>query len=292
LLARHFEIDLAIDMKGYTTHCRPGIFAYRAAPVQINYLGFPGTMGAPYIDYLIADAEIIPPNADHHYSEKILRLPGCYQVNDEFRTKTGRTFTRAMLGLPEDAFVFCSFNNNYKIDPKIFDIWCRLLNRVPDSVLWIMADNKLAMENLKAEATKRGVAEGKLIFTPRCSLADHISRQEHGDLLLDTFPCNAHTTASDALFAGLPLLTLRGETFSSRVAASILKAVGLDDFITDTYESYEEKAFQLAHERGRLQAIKQALRTHIKSSDLYNTTRFTKNYEECLMRIYQESQQA
>lgn len=288
LLSRYFEIDIAIDLKGYTTHSRPNIFAYRAAPIQINYLGFPGTMGANYMDYIIADGDVIPPELESGYSEKVLRLPRCYQVNDEKRQVTGRAFTRAELGLPEDAFVFCSFNNNYKLDPTMFDIWCRLLQRVPKSVLWIMADNECAKENLIKEAQKRGINEARLIFTPRCNQADHISRQKHGDLLLDTFPCNAHTTASDALFAGLPLLTLRGDTFAARVAASILASAGLSELITDSYETYEELAVALANDPARLKTIKAKIGSEaIRSTSLYDTTSFVKDFENLLMDVAQ-----
>ena len=285
LLARYFEIDIAIDLKGYTTHSRPNIFAYRAAPVQINYLGFPGTMGANYMDYIIADDVVIPPELESHFSEKVLRLPRCYQVNDSTRTNKGRAFTRSQLGLPEDAFVFCSFNNNYKIDPEIFDVWCRLLQRVENSVLWIMADSEFAKDNLIKEAASRGIAADRLIFTPRCNQGDHISRQAHGDLLLDTFPCNAHTTASDALFAGLPVLTIQGETFASRVAASILTSAGLHDLVTDNYQAYEERAYELATDRSKIDAIKERLRSGIATSELYDTVGFARDFEALLLDV-------
>jgi predicted O-linked N-acetylglucosamine transferase (SPINDLY family) len=285
LLARYFEIDIAIDLKGYTTHSRPGIFAHRAAPVQINYLGFPGTMGTPYMDYIIADDVIIPTGYEQYYSEKVLRLPRCYQVNDNTRRNKGQTFTRAMLGLPEDAFVFCSFNNNYKISAELFDIWCRLLKRIENSVLWIMVDNEFAKDNLIHEAEARGIAEERLIFTPRCNQNDHISRQVHGDLLLDTFPCNAHTTASDALFAGLPVLTIRGETFASRVAASILTSAGLEELVTDSYQAYEDKAFELATNTVKMNVIKERLRSGIATSELYDTEGFARDFEALLLEV-------
>ena len=285
LLARYFEIDIAIDLKGYTTHSRPNIFAYRAAPVQINYLGFPGTMGSTYMDYIIADNIVIPPELEKNFTEKVLRLPRCYQVNDNMRQNKGRNFTRSMLGLPEDAFVFCSFNNNYKIDPEIFDIWCRLLQRVENSVLWIMADSEFAKLNLIKEAKTRGIAEERLIFTPRCNQNDHISRQVHGDLLLDTFPCNAHTTASDALFAGLPVLTIRGETFASRVAASILTSAGLEELVTDSYQAYEDKAFELATNTVKMNVIKERLRSGIATSELYDTEGFARDFEALLLEV-------
>ncbi len=285
LLARYFEIDIAIDLKGYTTHSRASIFAHRAAPVQINYLGFPGTMGSDYIDYIIADDVLIPPQHEQNYNEKVLRLSRCYQVNDSTRKNNGRIFSREQLGLPENAFVFCSFNNNYKIEPEIFDIWCRLLTRVESSVLWIMADNDYAKDNLIKEAAIRGIAEDRLIFTPRCNQGDHISRQAHGDLLLDTFPCNAHTTASDALFAGLPVLTIQGETFASRVAASILTSAGLHDLVTDNYQAYEEKAYELATDRAKIDAIKERLRSGIATSELYDTVGFARDFEALLLDV-------
>ena len=289
LIARHLEIDIAIDLKGYTTHSRPGIFAYRAAPIQVNFLGFPGTMGAPYIDYLIADRTIIPTGLEDHYSESVLAIDGCYQVNDSKRMRPIRQFTRAELNLPEDAFVFCSFNNNFKITPEMFDLWCKLLRQVPDSVLWMLADNPAAQKNLMAEAKKRGVEPSRLIFASRMSNQDHLARHAAADLLLDTFPCNAHTTASDALFMGVPLVTLMGETFASRVAASILKAAGHPELVAQSMSEYETIALRLARNPEQCRALKASLLETVPKSQLYDTARFTKDYEAILESLMKRS---
>ena len=289
LIARHFEIDIAIDLKGYTTHSRPGIFAYRAAPIQINFLGFPGTMGAPYIDYLIADQTIIPAELEHHYSESILAIDGCYQVNDSKRMRPIRRFTRAELNLPENDFVFCSFNNNFKITPEMFDLWCKLLHQVPGSVLWMLADNAAAQKNLIDEANKRGVDSSRLIFAGRMSNQDHLARHAAADLLLDTFPCNAHTTASDALFMGVPLVTLMGETFASRVAASILKAVDHPELVAQTMSEYESIALRLARNPEQCRALKISLLETVPKSQLYDTARFTQDYEAILENLMKRS---
>ena len=204
------EIDIAVDLKGYTYDARLGILAQRPAPVQVTYLGFPGTLGATYIDYLVADEVVVPLEARAHYAEQVVYLPDSYQVNDGKRTIAARTPTRAELGLPERGFVFCSFNNNYKITPEVFDVWMRLLRQVEGSVLWLLEGNATAPANLRREAQARGVAGERLVFAPRLPLAEHLARQRLADLFLDTLPCNAHTTASDALWAGLPVLTCLG----------------------------------------------------------------------------------
>ncbi len=206
-LAREKNIDVAVDLTGYTHLNRTLIFAYRAAPIQVNYLGFPGTMGAQYMDYLIADPTVIPQDSQAYYTEKIAYLPHCYQANDSKRVISEKIFSRSELGLPENAFVFCYFNNNYKITPDIFSIWMRILQAVHDSVLWLIEDNLVAAKNLKAETQKRGASADRIIFAPRMQPADHLARHRATNLSLDTLPYNAHTTASDALWAGLPVLT-------------------------------------------------------------------------------------
>ncbi len=214
--ARAEGIDIAIDLKGFTETSRSGIFAYRPAPIAVNYLGFPGTMGADFIDYIIADPIIVPEADERFYAEKVVRLPGSYQANDSARAVSARVFTRAELGLPENAFVFCSFNNNYKITPAEFDIWMRLLARVPGSVLWLLQDNEWAAANLRREAQARGIDPARLIFAERAPNGEHLARQRCADLFLDTFKVNAHTTASDALWVGLPLVTRLGNSFVAR----------------------------------------------------------------------------
>ena len=251
------EIDIAVDLKGFTTGARPGILARRSAPIQVNYLGFPGTMGAPFIDYVLADGEVIPGADREHFSENIVRLPHCYQVNDDRRTVGSGVPTRRELGLPERGFVFCSFNNCYKFTPRVFDIWMRLLIAIEGSVLWVIESNPAARRNLLREAAQRGVDEARLVFAKELPLAEHLARFRLADLFLDTLPVNAHTTASDALWAGVPVLTCRGRTFAGRVAASLLHAVGLEDLVTEDLATYERLAARLAShpdELGRLRA--------------------------------------
>ena len=245
-MLRESEIDIAVDLKGFTANSRTGILALRPAPVQVNYLGYPGTMGAPYIDYIIADRHVIPPDHDIHYTEKVVRLPDAYQVNDATRRIAEPAPTRAEAGLPEAGFVFCCFNSNYKITPEIFAVWMRLLERVPGSVLWLLEGNPLASENLRAEAKRRGVAPDRLIFAPTLPADLHLARHRLADLFLDTRPVNAHTTASDALWAGLPLVTCVDDAFAGRVAASLLHAVGLPELVARDLEQYEAIALRVA----------------------------------------------
>ncbi len=240
------EIDIAVDLKGYTADARTGILMHRPAPVQVNYLGYPGTLGLPYIDYIVADAFVIPIGDERWYSERVVRLPDSYQVNDSRRAIDDHTPSRADLGLPGDGFVFCCFNNSYKILPDVFTVWMRLLASVPGSVLWLLADNEAVTRNLRREAARRGIAPERLVFAPRAKLDAHLARQRRADLFLDTLPCNAHTTASDALWAGLPVLTCAGSTFAGRVAGSLLHAAGLGTLVTHTLEDYEALALTLA----------------------------------------------
>jgi len=238
-LARSLEIDIAVDLNGFTQGARLGAFAEGCAPIQVNFLGYPGTIGAPYIDYIIADRNSIPEASQPHYAEKIVYLPHSYQVNDSRRAISDRVFSRAELGLPKEGFVFCCFNNGYKILPRIFDIWMRLLGQIPGSVLWLLADTPIAVENLRREAEARGVAGDRLVFAGRMPLADHLARHRAADLFIDTLPYNAHTTASDALWAGLPVLTCQGESFAGRVASSLLNAVDLPELVTTNLDDYE-----------------------------------------------------
>ncbi len=278
-LAREMEIDIAIDLKGYTTGSRPRIFAQRAAPVQVSYLGFPSTMGATFIDYLVADSTIIPPGGEAHYSEKIVRLPDTYQATDDRRQIAQRRFTRTELGLPERGFVFCCFNNSFKITPDVFDIWMRLLREVDGSALWLFESHPSVVANLRREASARGVTAERLVFAPRMSQAEHLARHAHADLFLDTFTCSAHTTASDALWAGLPVITRLGETFASRVAASLLNAIALPDLITRSHEEYFQLARRLAADDHALAAIKAKLAVNRLTHPLFDTPRFTRHIE-------------
>jgi len=278
-LSRQLGIDIAIDLKGFTGNARTGIFAYRAAPIQINYLGYPGTIAAKYMDYIVADRVLIPFNSQQHYSEKIVYLPNTYQVNDRKRVMSEKLFSRKELGLPESGFVFCCFNNNYKITPATFDVWMRILTSVQGSVLWLFEDNSSVATNLKKEAQTRGIDPNRLVFAKRIPLAEHLARHQQADLFIDTHPCNAHTTASDALWAGLPVLTMMGESFASRVAASLLNAIDLPELITTTQKHYEELAIELATHPIKLAAIKKKLAENRLITPLFNAPLFTKHME-------------
>lgn len=278
-LSRELGIDIAIDLKGYTTGARPRIFSYRAAPIQVSYLGYPGTLGASYIDYLIADPTLIPPESQAYYSEKIAYLPNSYQVNDRKRVISARNFSKQELGLPDKGFVFCCFNNNFKITPSMLDTWVRILNAVEGSVLWLFEDNAAAGRNLREQAAIRGLDSSRLVFAPRMNLPDHIARHAAADLFLDTLPCNAHTTASDALWAGLPVLTCTGEAFASRVAASLLNAIELPELVTTNIKDYEDLAIELAQNTEKLKQIREKLARNRLTTALFNTDLFTNNIE-------------
>jgi len=289
-LSRDLNIDIAVDLKGFTQDLRTGIFAHRAAPIQVSYLGYPGTMGAEYIDYIVADKALIPQAAQQAYSEKIVYLPHSYQVNDRKRAISDKVFTRAELGLPDQGFVFCSFNNNFKILPVTFAAWMRILQAVEGSVLWLFQDNPWAVENLKQEAIKHGIDPSRLVFAERMPSSEHLARHRMADLFLDTFPYNAHTTASDALWAGLPVLTLMGQSFASRVAASLLNAIGLPELMTSTPQAYEALATDLASNPEKLTSIKAKLNSNRLTSPLFDTPQFTKDLEQAYVKIYQDYQ--
>jgi protein O-GlcNAc transferase len=287
---RETEIDILIDLKGFTQDARTNVFARRPAPIQANYIGYPGTMGAEYIDYIIADQTVIPENSKQYYLEKIVYLPTSYQVNDSKRFISDNAFTRTQLGLPPTGFVFCSLNNNYKITPRIFDCWMRILKQVESSVLWLLEDNPTAASNLRKEATTRGVNPERLIFAKRLPLAEHLARHRLADLFLDTLPYNAHTTASDALWAGLPILTCLGETFAGRVAASLLNAIGLPELIAATPEAYEQMAIDLATHPEKLAVIKRKLAENRLTTPLFDTKLFTKHIEAAYTAMYERHQ--
>jgi predicted O-linked N-acetylglucosamine transferase (SPINDLY family) len=286
-LMRDRAIDIAVDLKGFTANNRAGIFAWRGAPLQVAYLGFPATMGASFIDYIIADPVVIPPHLESAYAEKVVRLPDSYQVNDRKRRIAEASPGRVEAGLPAKGFVFCSFNNSYKIRPAMFDVWMRLLRQVEGSVLWLLADNAAAAENLRRHAEASGVAADRLVFAPRLDLDAHLARHRLADLFLDTFPVNAHTTASDALWTGLPLVTLRGETFVSRVAASLLAAVGLPELITDSLADYEALALKLARTPALLAAIREKLQAGRATAPLFDTDRFRRHIESAYLTMYE-----
>lgn len=290
VLIRDMEIDIAVDLKGFTGNSRPAILASRPAPVQVNYLGYPGTMGADFIDYIIADRFVIPEGAAGSYGEKVALLPDSYAANDPKRRIGARTPSRAEAGLPETGFVFCSFNNSYKITPAVFDIWMRLLRAVDGSVLWLLNTGDAATANLRREAEARDVSPGRLVFAPRAALEDHLARHRLADLFLDTLPCNAHTTASDALWAGLPLVTCLGSTFAGRVAASLLNAAGLPQLIATSLTDYEALALRLARDKDALAAIKEMLARNRDTCPLFDLGRYRRHIEAAYVTMWQRSQ--
>ncbi|PLW68186.1 tetratricopeptide repeat protein [Pseudohalioglobus lutimaris] len=286
LLARSLEIDIAIDLKGYTQGSRPGIFAFRAAPVQISYLGYPGTMGMPAMDYLVADKTLIPAEKQQYYTERIIYLPNSYQVNDSTRAIAGESLSRSDVGLPEEGFVFCCFNSSYKITPREFDIWMRLLQAIEGSVLWLLDCGEQARQNLALEAQKRQVDAHRIVFAGKCPQEHHLARHRLADLFLDTFSCNAHTTASDALWAGLPVLTKPGEGMPARVAASLLYAAGLPELVTDTEVEYERLALELARDTAALARLRNRLVDTRLDSPLFDSARFTRHLESAYQQVY------
>ena len=286
LFSRNLGIDIAIDLSGHTGDCRTGIFSFRAAPVQVNYLGYPGTMGAAYIDYIIADKTIIPKESEQFYSEKIVYLPHSYQPNDTKKLVSKKKFTLTELGLPEGGFIFCCFNNNFKITPDTLDSWARILQEVNGSILWLLEDSPTAANNLQKQLAIRGVDASRLIFAPRVTPEDHLARHTFADLFLDTLPYNAHTTASDALWMSLPVITLLGETFAGRVAASLLEAIDLPELITNSRSEYEALAIELARNPNKLNAIKNKLSKHRLTTHLFNTKAYAKDIEKAYEIMY------
>ncbi len=274
------DVDIVVDLKGHTREARPGIFAYRPAPIQVSYLGYPGTMGAPFIDYILADEIVIPERSAHHYSESIAWLPDTYQTNDGRRRISDENFTRADFGLPDDAFVFCSFNNPHKLNPETFDTWLEILTAVPESVLWLFAGHARARENLRTRAKDKGIAEERLIFADfETDTARHLARLKLADLVLDSQPYNAHTTASDALWAGVPVLTQRGESFPARVAASVLLADGAPELVTTSRAEYVARAKELASNAESLHTLKTKLAANRSTHALFDTARHTRHIE-------------
>jgi predicted O-linked N-acetylglucosamine transferase (SPINDLY family) len=286
-LLRNAEVDIAVDLKGYTQGCRPEILAYRPAPIQVGYLGYPGTIGADFLDYVLADPVVLPFDRQAFYTEKIVQLPDCYQVNDSTRVIAAETPSRATAGLPDDGFVFCCFNKSYKIRRPIFDVWMRLLAAVPGSVLWLLQDNDGAERNLRREAAAHGIDPARLVFAGRASLEDHLARHRLADLFLDTLPYNAHTTASDALWAGLPIVTCLGQAFAGRVAASLLNAIGLPELVTHNLTDYEALALRLATDPAAVRAVRAKLEANRPTQPLFDTDRFRRNIEAAYLRMWE-----
>jgi len=289
-LMRELEIDIAVDLMGYTEGSRTRIFALRPAPIQVAHLGFPGTMGASYIDYIIADPVLVPPDRRAYYAEKLVHLPDCYMPGDDKRA-IAQAPSRADARLPESGFVFCSFNIIAKIVPPMFDVWMRLLKAVEGSVLWLSAANEIAHDNLRREAHSRGVDGGRLIFAPHVAGGDrHLARLSLADLFLDTLPYNAHAGGSDALWAGVPIVTCKGTSFAGRVGASLMNAIGLPELITDSLDAYEALAIKLARESDMLASVKAKLARNRTERPLFNTQRFTRNIEAAYLAIWERHQ--
>jgi protein O-GlcNAc transferase len=278
-LIRDLEIDIAIDLSGYTTDARPFVLADRPAPVQVQYLGYPATMGASFIDYIIGDPIVMPPGVEPFYAEKVVRLPECFQVNDDQRPLPRIPPDRARLGLPSRGFVFCSFNNSYKLNPTTFEVWMRLLSTVADSVLWLLGAETSVEHNLRREAARHGVNPARLIFAPRVAYADYLARYGAADLFLDTLPFNGGTTVSDALWACLPVLTCTGDTFAGRMGASLLNAVGLPELVTNSLHDYEATAVALARDPHQISGIRSKLARNRKTYPLFDTSRLVRHLE-------------
>ncbi|MFN7835480.1 MAG: tetratricopeptide repeat protein [Burkholderiaceae bacterium] len=290
-LLREREIDIAVDLAGYTTDSRTAVFSYRPVPVQVNYLGYPGTLGAEYMDYILADRHIIPEHQQRFYDEKVVYLPDTYLPTDSGLVIAEGTPSRAECGLPDTGVVFCSFSHDYKITPPMFDVWMRLLKRCPDSVLWLMSRGELAQRNLRRNAEVRGVDPARLIFAGRVPrVEDHLARYRQADLFLDTFPYNAHTTAADAMMAGLPVVTYMGNGFASRVAGSLVHAIGLPELATSSLEAYEELAYQLVTVPGRLAELKARLRANQKTHALFDTESFSRNLEAAYIGMWRQAE--
>ena len=286
LLSNELKIDIAVDLSCFTANNRIGIFSKRCAPIQINYLGYPGTSGTDFIEYIIADKILIPKKNQKYYSEKIIYFPDTYQVRDSSQKISKKKFTRNELDLPKKGIVLCCFNQSYKITPKVFKIWIRLLKNIKGSVLWLLEDNLTATKNLKKEAELRGVKSERIIFAKRLPLSDHLARHKVADLFIDTFPYTAHTTCSDALWSSLPVITRMGESFASRVAGSILSAIDLKELITHTEDEYEKLIYQYATNPKKLKKIKKKLEKNKVTKPLFNTKLFTKNIETAYKIIY------
>lgn len=285
-LIRQLDIEVLVDLGGFTAGARPKILARRAAPIQVNYLGFPGTMGASYIDYIMADRIVIPEDEQKHYAEKVIYLPHSYQATDAKRSLLLNGPTRSEVGLAEDAFVYCAFNRTPKITPVLFDVWMRLLSKTAGSILWLLDGDPIASENLRREAVARGIAAERIVFAPIVPADEHLARHQLADLYLDTLPYNAHTSTSDALWAGLPVLTCLGTAFAGRVAASLLNAVGLPELVTRSLDEYEGLALRIAHDSELRAALKSKLATHRSTWPLFDTVGMTRQIEKAFNEMW------
>tara|TARA_Y100000590_G_scaffold73769_1_gene81276 strand:- start:1545 stop:3431 length:1887 start_codon:yes stop_codon:yes gene_type:complete len=285
-LVKNYKLDIAIDLKGYTGNSRSELFSYRLAPIQINFLGFPSTLGSNHFDYLIADKILIPSNLRKYYAEKIIYLPNCYQPNDNKRVISKKKTSRKDFDLSDDHFIFCCFNTPYKILPKEFNIWIRVLKKIKKSVLWLMDTDLLAKQNLINYAKNKGIDKSKFIFAKYLPHEEHLERIRHADLFLDTFNYNAHTTCSDSLWAGVPIVTKKGRQFAARVSSSLLKALGMSELITNTESDYEKLILELSRNRNKLKRIRDKISSNLYSKALFDTEKYTKNFEKALNQIY------
>jgi len=286
ILAQENRIDIAIEFNGFMKDGRVGILAYRPAPIQINFLAYPGTMGASFYDYIIADEKVIPAEQKNNYSENIIYLPDCYMPQDNSRKISNKRFSRSDFGLPANDFVFCCFNHSFKITPNEFDIWMRLLANVKDSVIWLFISNNLAEVNLKNEAQKRGINPNRLVFAKTLPNDEHLARIKLADLFLDTFNFNAHTTACDALWVGIPVVTLMGKSFASRVAGSLLHSLEIPELVTTSEEDYESLALSIAKNPDKLKNLKKKLEINRESAPLFDSVKYTKNLEKALKNVF------
>lgn len=290
-LLRDWEVDIAVDLTGYTTGGRAGILAHRPAPVQVNYLGFPATMGAPYVDYILADDFVIPPTMRVHYAEQVVNLPGCFQANDNAHHRHDLAPPpRRNLGLPTDGLVFCCFNASHKLNPPWYDLWCGLLRDLPDSVLWLLAESPSIQSNLRAQARARGVPPDRLVFADRVPYEQHLVRLQQADLFLDTFPFNAGATASAALLAGVPVLTCVGEALAGRMAGSLLRSLRLDELITYSAAEYRQRALQLAHHPRELADLRARLVANRCTHSVFDPDRFCRALESAYLVMWRRSQ--
>jgi predicted O-linked N-acetylglucosamine transferase (SPINDLY family) len=287
---REQQIDIAVDLMGPTLHSRPGVFALRPCPAQVNYLGFPCTSGTPFHDYIIADSYVIPPGVERHYAEKAVRLPDTFQCNDSKRSTAARSPSRAEAGLPPEGVIYCCFNNSAKFSPATFDLWMRILHSVARSVLWLFAAHPILQANLRKEAQARGIDPQRLVFAPRMDYLEHLARLQLADVFLDTLPFNAGTTASDALWAGVPVLTRSGEAFAARMAGSLLHAIGMPELITNTPEAYVALAVRLGSDPAYLAATKARLAANRATQPLFDTERFRKHIEAAYVAMSERVQ--
>ncbi len=290
VLMRELEVDIAVDLMGFTHGLRTSVFAHRSAPVQVNYLGYPGTLGAAYFDYILADEFVIPPDSRNNYAERVVYLPDTFQANDNRKAHPTDTPSRRVFSLPESGIVFCCFNNAYKLNPQCFERWMCLLDVIPQSVLWLLAESPTAQGNLRRKARDRGIDPERLIFAPRIPYADHLARLQIADLFLDTAPFNGGTTASDALWVGLPVLTCAGEAFAARMAGSLLIALGLPELITHNLDDYEAKALELASAPEVLGEIRARLTRNRSTSALFDTDRFRLHLEAAFQTMWERTE--